>query len=151
MPPVKRLPDLIKDRLAEMGEHGRSLSYRDAARRSGGKISHGRLQAIANGELGKISDRVVEGIAAAIDVPQQQIYESLSIRRPFEPFVLPKEADRLSRRQRDAVLSVVRAMLDPAMEQEQPKRLSAVARQGQRGHAGAVDKKAAAARRRQGK
>jgi hypothetical protein len=149
--PVKRLPELIKDRLAELGEHGQPLSIRAAARASKGKVSHGQLASIVNGDYGRISDRVIEGIAIAIDVPKSVVEQSYGIRRPHGPFVLPPEADRLTRRQRDAVLSVVRAMLDPAAEDEPGQPLRAVARQGQRGHAAAVDKRAAAARRRQGK
>lgn len=144
---MKRLPDLIKDRLAEMGSHGRALSIRDAAARSGGKISHARLTQLAAGDVGRVSDRVIEGVAAAIDVPISTVYESLSIRRPYEPFKLPPEANRLSRRQRDAVLSVIKAMLDPGVEERAG--LAAVARGGERRHAAEVERKAAAARKRQ--
>jgi hypothetical protein len=119
--PVRRLPELIKDRLAELGDHGQPLSIRAAARASKGKISHGQLASIVNGDYGKISDRVLEGIAAAIDVPVGVVMESYGIRRPYEPFTLPKEADRLTRRQRDAVLSVVRAMLDPAADEQRDR------------------------------
>lgn len=117
VPAVKRLPELIKDRLAEMGSHGRPLSIRDAAARSGGRISHARLTQLSQGKIGQVSDRIVEGVAAAIDVPISTVYEALAIKRPFEPFRLPKEADRLSHRQRDAVLAVVKAMLDPGERQ----------------------------------
>lgn len=151
MAPVKRLPDLVKDRLGELGDHGQPLSLRTAAQRSGGRVSHSQLANIANGAYGKITDRVLEGIAAALDLPASVVFEAYGVRRPIEPFRLPPEADRLTRRQRDAVLSVVRAMLDPAVDGEPAQPLRAVAKQGQRGHAATVDKKAAAARRRQGK
>jgi hypothetical protein len=119
---VKPLPDLIKDRLAELGSHGKPLSVRAAARASGGKISHAQLSAIANGYVGSVTDRVLEGIPLAIDVPRSEIYAAHGVRRPHDSFRLPPEADRLTRRQREAVLSVVRAMLDPGSEQQQPRR-----------------------------
>jgi hypothetical protein len=119
---VKSLPDLIQDRLAELGSHGQPLSIRAAARASKGQVSHGQLAAIANGDYGKISDRVLDGIALALDLPRALVHETYGVRRPHEPFRLPPEADRLTRRQRDAVLSVVRAMLDSGSEEQQSRR-----------------------------
>jgi hypothetical protein len=114
---VKPLPDLIKDRLAELGSHGKPLSVRAAARASNGQVSHAQLNILSRGEYGQVSDRVLDGIAMALDLPKSVVYESYGVKRQHEPFTLPKEADRLTRRQRDAVLSVVRAMLDPGSEQ----------------------------------
>jgi hypothetical protein len=120
--PVKPLPDLVRDRLAELGSHGRPLSFRDAARASNGLVSHAKLSEIARGQYGKISNRVLDGIAVSIDLPKSVVYEAYGVRRQHVPFTLPPEADRLSKRQRDAVLSVVKAMLDPASEEQQSRR-----------------------------
>lgn len=64
--------------------------------------------------IGRSDDATMRKVATALDVPITRIREwaatAVGTEKPFE---LPPEASRLSPRQQDAVLSVVRAMLEP--------------------------------------
>lgn len=73
---VTPLRQLVLQRLTELGEPGKPLSVREAARRSGGKISPEALSTIARGEHERLSDPVVEGLAEALDVPIGTVLEA---------------------------------------------------------------------------
>lgn len=115
MADVTDLRQLVLRRLAELGERGRPLSQRDAADRSGGRISHATIGNITSGRHGgKLDDRTVEGLALALDVPRSEILRALhrtsqSVLRPFEA---PERWQRLTHTQRKVVISVGNALLD---------------------------------------
>jgi len=104
------LQKLVADRLAEL-----DLSYRRAAARSGGLVSHATLNQLVLGRetvTGK-SHKTLQGIALAIDLPLSVVAEAAG-QTPKEPteFRLPKKANKLSPKQRRAILAMVNALLD---------------------------------------
>jgi hypothetical protein len=103
------LQQLVKDRMAEL-----DLSFREAARRSGGKVSSSTLNNIAIGRQGKhLDDSTLQGIALALDVSQSKV-RAVAGTSPDKPVPIrwPKDVDRLTDRQRRAVLDVITAFLD---------------------------------------
>lgn len=114
------LQRLVADRLAELDR-----SYREAARQSGGLVSHGTLQKIATGQhSGRVEESTLRGIALAIDEPVSRVRESAGIRDDFGGFQLPERASKLRPKQRKALLAMMEALLDD---------LSEDAREGQSG------------------
>lgn len=125
------LVELIETRLRELGAHGKPLSIRAAAAKTDGLISHEQLRQIVKGRhRGNYGDTILQGIAVAIDVAPERVYRAAKIPPPQGELVLPPEHVRLTPRQREAVLSVIHAMLETPMENETPQRpgLRAVAR-----------------------
>jgi hypothetical protein len=106
------LQRLVSERMAELG-----LSYRRAAAKSGGKVSHGTLNTIATGRHSwRVDDSTIEGIALALDVDESVVRAAVgrAQRAPETEFVLPRRANRLSAQERRAVLSMVDALLAAA-------------------------------------
>jgi hypothetical protein len=102
------LQRLVADRLAELNR-----SYREAARQSGGLVSHGTLQKIATGQhSGNLEESTLRGIALAIDVPISQAREAAGTRDDFGDFQLPERASKLRPKQRKALLAMMDALLD---------------------------------------
>jgi hypothetical protein len=126
---VHDLQQLVQDRLREMGDRRGPLSTRQAAARSGGKVSYETLRLIVSGRhSGNIGEEVAEGLALALDVPLSRIYTAAARRAPLGRFELPRRADRLNRSEREVILSVVDAILTAAGERAEPeRRLAAVA------------------------
>lgn len=66
-------------------------------------------------------ERTIQAVADALRLPVTTIREwadtALGLEQPFE---LPAEARRLNRRQREAVVEIVRAMLEPVSQPESP-------------------------------
>ncbi|GAU71272.1 hypothetical protein SSP35_32_00010 [Streptomyces sp. NBRC 110611] len=111
------LQRLVVARLAELGSPRRPLSYRAAAARSQGHVSHGTIGRIARGQhSGVLEDETLDGLALALDVPRTRIEKAAGIfrERPLQPFTLPARASLLSRSEREVVLSVVDALLAAA-------------------------------------
>lgn len=93
---MNQLRLLILQRLAELGEKGSPMSGREAARRSGGRVSFGTIANIVNGRhSGRITDPIAEGLAAALDVPVDRIYEAAGAPRPQSRWSLPEQFDRV--------------------------------------------------------
>ncbi len=111
------LQQLVMTRLAELGIPRRPMSYRAAAARSHGLISHGTIGRIARGEhTGTLEEETIDGLSLAMDLPRARIERAAGLyrERPAEPFVLPPRASRLTRREREVVLGVVDALLTAA-------------------------------------
>jgi transcriptional regulator with XRE-family HTH domain len=107
------LQDLVTSRLAELG-----LSYRAAAARSGGFVSHAHLSNIAKGRSGRIAADKLRGVALAIDVPLSVVEEAAFKGPDSDPeFRLPKKANKLTDRDRKAVLAIVNALLEKQSRQ----------------------------------
>lgn len=103
------LSRLVRDRLAEL-----DLSYRQAAGRSRGLISHGTIGAIATGKHGgDLAEQTLDGLALALDVSRRQIEEAAGVYRvrPAEPFRLPEELNRLGRKERALLVQMGMALL----------------------------------------
>ena len=105
------LQTLIHNRLAELDR-----SYRAAAAKSGGLISHGQIHQYAMGTAlaDGMGERAKKGLALALDVPLTQIEKAVGSSMKDKPtkFVLPARADRLNAKQRRAVTALVNALLD---------------------------------------
>jgi transcriptional regulator with XRE-family HTH domain len=109
--PQTELGRLIADRLNELG-----LSYRSAADRSGGAVSHATLNALVLGRGNvsrRLNDRTLVGIATALDLPLSDVRAAAGVTadEPME-FVLPPAAARLSSRGRAAILAMLAALLE---------------------------------------
>jgi hypothetical protein len=115
------LQELVDRRLTELGSARGPMSTRQAAARSGGKVSYETLRLIKIGQhSGSISQEVAEGIAEALEVPVTDVLHLAGRRIPQGPFVLPRRAETLTKSERAVVLSVVDAILDAAgQEREQ--------------------------------
>lgn len=103
------LAQLLKGRLEEL-----QLSYRAAAERSRGMISHGTISAIVNGKHGgKISEQTIDGLVLALGLSRTAIERAAGIyrERPAEPFRLPEELNRLNRKERALLIELGNALL----------------------------------------
>lgn len=91
-------------------------SLRDMAYRTG--LGTSTVSALVYGRR-QSDERTLNAAAGALRLPVTTIRgwasEALGEAAPFE---LPQEANRLTRREREAVLAVVRAMLDPQGQSE---------------------------------
>lgn len=105
------LQKLVNDRRAEL-----NLSYRAAAARSNGLISHSSLNFIANGQMRaeSLGPQLIRGLALALDVNVSEVERTVKASggKLVTEFRLPKKADKLSPSQRKAVLAFVHALLD---------------------------------------
>ncbi len=75
--------------------------------------------------VGSPSRRVVTAIAEALDITPDEFMATrakVTGEEPTTPFTLPSRADQLNRRERDAVLSIVHALLDARDRHDQPAR-----------------------------
>lgn len=108
--PLDEIPQPWRDAMENAGAY----SIRDLAAKTGtgpttvSDLLHGRKLS---------SERTMQAVADALRLPATTIREWAATARGEEkPFELPPEANRLTRRERDAILAVVRAMLDPGEE-----------------------------------
>jgi hypothetical protein len=107
------LEQLVTNRLAELGDDRGPLSFRRAAERSGGLVSHQMLQFIATGRGSEqYSERVLKGIALAIDVPLSKVQEAAAETPHMREFRLPEKSANLTAKDRRAVEAMVNALLD---------------------------------------
>lgn len=114
MSPRTDIPEPWKSAMAQWGMH----SARDLASKTG--IGASTVTGLIYGDRSS-SEQTLQAVAAALRVEVTTVREWASAARgEARPFVLPAEADRLTRREREAVLAVVRAMLDPADEEQSP-------------------------------
>lgn len=104
------LQELVLTRLSDL-----DLSYRAAAERSEGLISHGHINYIALGKAhGPMTRAAVNGLALALDVPKSTVEEAAAASQtaPLTEFKLPKKAAKLTPKQQKAVLAYIDALLD---------------------------------------
>lgn len=120
MSSASNLQELVDRRLTELGTGRGPMSTRQAAARSGGKVSYETLRLIKIGQhSGSISQEVAEGIAEALEVPVDDVLRLAGRRIPQGPFVLPRRAETLTKSERAVVLSVVDAILDAAAQERE--------------------------------
>ncbi|WP_162889914.1 hypothetical protein [Streptomyces olivoreticuli] len=111
------LQKIVVARLVELGTPRRPLSYRAAAARGQGHVSHGTIGRIARGEhTGTLEEETLDGLSLALDLPRTNLEKAAGVyrERPAEPFVMPPRASRLTRREREAVLNIIDALLAAA-------------------------------------
>lgn len=80
------------------------MSIRRATERAQGLVSYEILRRIARGEhSGRITDSTAEGIALALEVPVERVYEAAMVPRPMSDWEWPKRYNRLDLAQRRQV------------------------------------------------
>lgn len=92
-----------------------SLSLRMVAERSGGLVAHTTVHDVETGRRAEVGDDVIDGLAKALDLPVERVQRAAGIPVsdvPGEPFVLPRRANRLTRKERDHVLELVDLLLE---------------------------------------
>lgn len=110
---VNELQDLMLRRLAELGTPGSPMSIRQATERARGLVSYEILRKITRGEhSGRITDSTAEGIARALDVPVQDVYNAARVPRPLTRWQWPAVFDRLDLEERRLVEDVARGLLN---------------------------------------
>lgn len=110
---VNELQDLMLRRLAELGTPGSPMSIRQATERARGLVSYEILRKIMRGEhSGRITDSTAEGLARALDVPVQTVYDAARVPRPTSRWQWPARFDRLDQAQRRIVEQVASGFLE---------------------------------------
>lgn len=110
---VNELQELVARRLVELGLPDDPMSIRQAAKRSRGLLNYEVLRQISRGEhSNRITDRTAQGIATALDVPLQDVYNAAKMPRPQSRWLLPERFDRLDAAERSVVENVAAAILE---------------------------------------
>jgi transcriptional regulator with XRE-family HTH domain len=110
---MSRLQELVMARRQALGEKGQPLSYREVARRSGDAFTHELVASIVSGRhKGGITDATARGLALALEVPVEEVYEAAGVPPPTSRFVLPERFDRLTHAQRQLLIDMGAALLE---------------------------------------
>lgn len=114
--PVDQLQQLILTRLRELGDESGPMSAREAARRAEGLMSLETFRLLARGRgsrhRGRITDRVAEGLALALQVPVARVYEAAGVPSPGRRWDLPERFDRVPPAQRQLLEELAAALLN---------------------------------------
>lgn len=112
-PSMDPLRWLVITRLQELGTKDHPMSPRAAAERANGAISHSTLYNIAQGRhTGRITDKVARGLAAALDMPIERVYEAAGASQPQTRWTLPEKFDRVALEHRGMFEDLVAAFLE---------------------------------------
>lgn len=112
-PSMDPLRWLVITRLQELGVKDKPMSPRAAAERAHGAISHSTVYAIAQGRhSGRITDKVARGLAAALDLPIERIYEAAGAPPPQTRWAWPEKFDRVALEHRGLFEELVAAFLE---------------------------------------
>jgi hypothetical protein len=106
------IQELIIDRCEKLG-----FSFRDAAKKSGGLVSHGTFGAFSRGMMPtRVHERTIQGIAKALDVPEQRvrIAVALSLAPSHSQRLLPARAATLSPAMHRALIAHMDYLLEQA-------------------------------------
>lgn len=109
MPDVTDLRQLVLRQLAVLGDGTRPMSHREAAARSGGRVSHATIGNIAGGRhSGNIDDSTIDGLALALDLKRSEILAAMhrSHEASLKPFDAPERWQRLTHAQRKLVIAL---------------------------------------------
>jgi len=101
------LAQLIRSSLAEA-----DIDFRTAAGRTEGLISPSNLNRYATGKASNPSSSTLLGISIATGRPLDEVRAAAGVPVTPGPFELPDRAHRLTVRERQAVITVIDAMLD---------------------------------------
>lgn len=135
------LQELVERRLREMGRaRGRdepltllevweSLPEDDRGKRA---VSYEICRRIARGVHRNIGDQTADALATMLDAPVGEVLRAAGQRPRLGRFDLPRRADRLTEREREAVVSVVDAILNAAGEHDSEEHPVVAARRSRR-------------------
>jgi hypothetical protein len=109
---MTKLSDLLSAAISASGMSGRALSRQ--ARELGFSLNHDTAARYLRGDHGQPDEETLEAFSQVLTLPMQQLREAANLpAETTEPYVPPREAARLTRRQRRAVDEIIRAMLEP--------------------------------------
>lgn len=113
---VETLTDLYNAYRQANGAHGRPLSHRAAAARAGDPGKYETFRLIGTGKHGGAIDEDTVRALVRLGLNEVAVRRAAGhqISRVEGPFQLPSRADRLTRQQREVVLSVVDVILAAA-------------------------------------
>lgn len=117
---VRDLQDLVTDALRALGTKGKPMTPRAASERVHGAVSAETIRLLANGtHSGDLKDDTIGHLVNALNIKRSDLLAALNRTHVSElgPWKPPAVADRMTRRQRKAVDSIIAAMVDPG-EQE---------------------------------
>src|SRR5689334_9795392 len=110
---MESLQELVVRRARELGGREGPMSVRALEVAANGKVSRGVFQKIMAGEYdAKVGQRIIDGLAEALQVPVRVVERAAGAPPSFGPFQLTEDAARLTPSQRRAVKHVVEAMLE---------------------------------------
>jgi transcriptional regulator with XRE-family HTH domain len=106
---VLTLQQLVKRERERLG-----LSLADVASRSDGLLSRSTVHAIEQGRRTTVGDETLRGLAAGLSLPLANVQSAAGVggSDTDEVFVLPRRAQRLTRKERDHVLELVDLLLE---------------------------------------
>lgn len=112
------LQQLVAERLEELG-----LSLREAAGRSGGKISHSTLARFSRGDfVGRIRPDTVLGLARALQVTEATVWKAAEDTVRPEAFVrLSSQFHVLDAQEQERVMDLMRELYAQAEERERQR------------------------------
>lgn len=114
MSPRTDIPSPWREAMESAGMY----SFRDLSQKTG--IGTSTVTGLVFGDR-RSSDATMQAVADALRLQVTTIREwAAAALGEAKPFLLPAEANRLGRREREAVLAVVRAMLDPGDDDPGP-------------------------------
>lgn len=108
------LSALIQRRLDDLGDETGALSVRKAAEDSHGLISDTHLGNLIKGRANPagLNDDKIKGIAYAIKVDVDEVYDAANVPRPKARWTLPPQFDRMPESKRRVFEQLIAAMLD---------------------------------------
>jgi hypothetical protein len=107
------LQELVLTRLAELGDEKAPMSALQASKAAGGHVSYETIRLIARGNhSGRINDRIASGLALALRVPVERVYQAAGLPAPGERWEWPRRFDRLAHAQRRVIEDVAAAVLE---------------------------------------
>ncbi len=93
------------------------LSYRDIAteaRKRGIEVGHATIGRVFNGRHGNVEDKTLQAIAAALpDADLDELRTLAGLPPQLGPYTPPKEADRLTVRQRELINELIQQLARP--------------------------------------
>lgn len=107
---MEDLASLISAAMTERGMSRRDVEA--AAERHGFKVSHSTVSKIARGTYASPGERILNGLALALDIPLVKLRDAAGVAEPGSAFRLPDYASRLSPSERAAVEHIVRVMVE---------------------------------------
>jgi transcriptional regulator with XRE-family HTH domain len=105
--PEVTVADLVIAALAR-----KDMSMRDAAERTGGRVSHSQIARICRGETTTIQPQTLQALSDALRIPIRRLREANGwAPATGRPFVLPERADELSVAERRVIVNMIGALL----------------------------------------
>lgn len=120
---VSELSELLNEANTKRAWSSRDISEKAAAK--GHRISHSTVAKYLKGVHGAPDERTLRAFCDVLGVSMAKLRKAARLPAYEGPFSLPGNADRLTARQRLAIVEVVNAMLDPGGTQVLERRSGA--------------------------